>query len=426
MIFTQLDLRGHVGDLDGVIPRARQASVDVREAVAEILSSVRDRGDEALVSLAERFQESVAHGFRVPVEEIDEAEAKLPEDLLDSLRVAFERILRFHLDDVPIEKSTYSSGVEVTRLVRPIQRVGCYAPGGLARYPSTVLMCAGPARAAGVDELVLCVPPEPGGHINTVTLAAASIAGISEVYAIGGAQAIAAMAFGTESIPRVDKVVGPGNLYVAEAQRQLSGLVGISSAFAGPSEVALVAGAKADPRLVAADLALQAEHGPSGAAWLVTWSEGLVGDVDGELARIVDASPRSNELLSTLETGGYSCLVSTPKDAIEVVNAIAPEHLELMTDDPEGLLPLVRNAGVIFLGEQSTASFGDYLAGPNHVLPTNRTARFASALGTADFLVQPHAIKVDSVGVKELGPHAIRIAEAEGLKGHADSIRIRL
>lgn len=426
MILTQLDLRGLCGHIDGALPRPAQSNDHVREEVAEILCNVRENGDGALRSLGVRFGESVTDGFRVPEEEIKQAQSKIPTELFESLQLAFERILGFHLEELPVETRTCSDGIAVTRLVRPIQRVGCYAPGGLARYPSTVLMCAGPARAAGVGEIMLCVPPEPGGHIAAVTLAAAAIAGISEVYAVGGAQAIAAMAYGTESIPSVDKVVGPGNLYVAEAQRQVSRLVGVASAFAGPSEIAVVAGPGAPSRLVAADLALQAEHGPSGVAWLVTWSEDKALDVENELVRIVEDSPRSNELLSTFETGGYSCLVSSPKDAMEVINAIAPEHLELMTDNPEGLLPLVQNAGVVFLGVESTASFGDYLAGPNHVLPTNRTARFASALSTTDFLVRSHAIRVDATAVGKLGPHAIRIAEAEGLLAHAEAIRMRL
>jgi histidinol dehydrogenase len=287
-------------------------------------------------------------------------------------------------------------------------------------------MCAVPAAVADVGAIVLCVPPATNGKVDDATLAAAAIAGVDEVYRIGGAQAIAAMAFGTETVAPVDVIAGPGNLYVAEAKRQVSGVVGVASAFAGPSEVVVVAAPDTPATLAAIDLVVQAEHGPDGSAWLVTWSEDKAEEVDREVDRIVEASPRRGDLRRTLDKGGFLCLVDDPASAIAVANVVAPEHLQLMWDGAAELLPLVRAAGAVFLGPWAPASLGDYLAGPNHVLPTNRTARFASALGTEDFVRHIHAVSVDRSAIAELGPYVVTLAEAEGLPAHADSIRLRL
>jgi histidinol dehydrogenase len=286
-------------------------------------------------------------------------------------------------------------------------------------------MCAVPARVAGVAEVVLCVPPGPGGRVDDATLAAAAIAGVDRVYRVGGAQAVAAMAYGTESVGRVDVVVGPGNRYVAEAKRQVAGAVGVASAFAGPSEVVVVAGPDTPVRYAAIDLVVQAEHGPDGLAWLVTWSPDVAAAVAEEVDRIVAASPRRADLEATFASGGYACIVDDVHQALAVANAVAPEHLELLFDGAEDLLDEVRAAGAVFLGPWAPASLGDYVAGTNHVLPTHRTARFASALRTDDFVRHIHAVSVDRAGFDRLGPHVVTLATIEGLPAHAESIRVR-
>jgi histidinol dehydrogenase len=287
-------------------------------------------------------------------------------------------------------------------------------------------MCAAPARVAGVEDVVLCVPPAADGKVDDATLAAAAIAGITEVYRIGGAQAVAALAFGTASVPRVDVIAGPGNSYVAEAKRQVSGVVGVASAFAGPSEIVVVAGHLAPPEFVAIDLVVQAEHGPDGLAWLVTWDEGILAAVSADVDRIVAASPRRADLEATLATSGIACLVDGPAAAMEVANTVAPEHLQLMGTDAEGLFDQVQSAGAVFIGPWSPASFGDYIAGPNHVLPTNRTARFSSALRPDDFRKHIHAVTVTPAALQALGPAVVTLAGTEGLPAHAESISRRL
>jgi histidinol dehydrogenase len=287
-------------------------------------------------------------------------------------------------------------------------------------------MCAAPAHVAGVDEVVLCVPPGPDGRVDDATLAAAAVAGVNELYSIGGAQAVAAMAYGTETIRRVDVICGPGNRYVAEAMRQVSGTVGVPAAFAGPSEVVVVAGPDTDPELAAIDIVVQAEHGPDGLAWLVTWSEAVLDAVSAAVERIVADSPRRAELESTLGSGGRACLVDGPEAALAVANVIAPEHLELLFEDAADYLDLVQSAAAVFLGPWSPASLGDYVAGPNHVLPTNRSARFASALRVDDFRRHIHVVEAERAGLERLAPHVIALADTEGLPAHAESVRIRL
>jgi histidinol dehydrogenase len=279
-----------------------------------------------------------------------------------------------------------------------------------------------------VGTIALCVPPAADGRVDDATLCAAGVAGVDEVYRIGGAQAIGALAYGTESVLAVDVVAGPGNVYVAEAKRQVSGVVGVASAFAGPSEIVVVAGPRATPAFAAIDLVVQAEHGPDGLAWLVTWDTGLLDAVSAEVDRIVAASPRRADLESTLATAGIACLVDGPAEALAVANTVAPEHLQLMVPEPEAveLLEQVQSAGAVFVGDWSPASMGDYIAGPNHVLPTNRTARFASALRADDFRKHVHAVRVSPDALRALGPKVIVLAETEGLPAHAESVRRRL
>ncbi len=433
MSLRVLDLRGATAPFDEALPRPRDPGTDVAEAVAEVLAAVRSRGDQAVIDYTERFdQVDVSAALAVPANEIAAAlarvKAETPE-LAAALELAFERIVAYHAFEGTPPGDFESDGVTVTHLTRPVERVGLYAPGGRARYPSSVLMTAAPARVAGVSEIILCVPPAADGRVDDATLAAAAIAGVGEVYRIGGAQAIGAMAYGTESVRRVDVIAGPGNAYVAEAKRQVSGVVGVASAFAGPSEIVVVAGPDAPTEFAAIDLVVQAEHGPDGLAWLVTWDQGVLKAVSTEVDAIVAASPRRADLESTLATAGIACLVDGPTEAMAVANTIAPEHLELMVDDEAGaaeLLAQVTNAGAVFIGSLAPASLGDYIAGPNHVLPTNRTARFASALRADDFRKHIHAVRVRDAAMAQLGPSVITLANVEGLPAHAESIRRRL
>ncbi len=313
----------------------------------------------------------------------------------------------------------------IRSLSRPVERAGCYAPGGRAAYPSTVLMTAVPARVAGVDEVVLCVPPGTDGRIADVTLAAAAVAGVDAVYAVGGAQAVAAMAYGTETVPAVDVIVGPGSVYVALAKREVAGHVGIPSAFAGPSEVVVVADASVPAPFAAVDVVVQAEHGPDGLAWLVTWDEAVAEAVEAEVVRMVAEAPRREDITATLADAGWSVLVDGPDQALAVADAIAPEHLQLMVDDAEALAERVRHAGAVFCGPWSPASLGDYVAGPSHVLPTAGTARFSGALTVADFTKEVHVVTADEGALRRLAPHVVALADAEGLDAHARSVRIR-
>jgi len=429
MTLRRLDLREFSGsrrDLESALPGPVDEQERSSEAVAAIIDEVRADGDDALRRLTSRFDGVEIDELRVPEQEIQAALGRIPRPLQDALDVAHDRILAYHAHESGEDVSTFESGgITVRELVRPVRRAGCYAPGGRARYPSTVLMCALPAQVAGVAEIILCVPPGPDGHIDDATLAAAAVAGIHDVYRVGGAQAIAAMAYGTASIEPVDVIVGPGNRYVAEAKRQVSGVVGVASAFAGPSEVVVIAGPGTPPELAAIDLVVQAEHGPDGLAWLVTWSEEVADAVTAAVDRIVEKSPRRADLEATLGAGGYAVLVKGPKQACAVSNVVAPEHLEILTDDALSLLDDITSAGAVFLGRNAPASVGDYLAGPNHVLPTNRTARFASALRVDDFRRHIHAVTVNETALEELGPHVITLAETEGLPAHADSVRLR-
>jgi histidinol dehydrogenase len=287
-------------------------------------------------------------------------------------------------------------------------------------------MTSVPAKVAGVGAVACCAPPGPEGVAPDEILAAASIAGVDEVYAIGGAQAIAAMAYGTESVQRVDVIVGPGSKWVSIAEREVRGVVGVPAAFAGPSEVVVIADGTTPTEFAAIDVILQAEHGPDGLAWLITWSEGAANAIAESIDRIVAASPRRSETESTLRNGGRVVLVRDAEQAMEVSNAIAPEHLEILTEDPRALLPLVRHAGVVFLGANAPASVGDYAAGPSHVLPTFGTARFSSVLGVEDFQRRVHAVEVTDAGIARMTPLIEAIASAEGLDAHAESVRLRV
>ena len=427
-MLSRLDLRGDGGPVASRLPRPRPASAaaGALEAVRAIIADVRERGDAALRELTERFDGSKPANLTVEPDEIAQAAARTPPEVRDALAAAVANVEAYHRHQLPDDVVHERGGVTVRERHLPVRRAGCYVPGGRAAYPSTLIMTAVPARVAGVAEIAVCVPPGPDGRIADVTLAAAAAAGVTEVHPVGGAQAVAALAYGTESIPPVDVIVGPGNVYVALAQREVAGVVGVPAAFAGPSEVVVVADATADPTFAAADVILQAEHGPDGLAWLVTWDEATADAVEAEVSRLAARADRRAEITATLRNSGHSVLCSSVEQALEVVNEIAPEHVELMVADPEALLPQVRNAGAVFCGSWAPASVGDYAAGPNHVLPTNGTARFAGALGVRDFVKSMHVVSTDQAGLRGLAPHVIALAEAEGLTAHAESVRLRL
>ncbi len=394
-------------------------------AVREIIEAVRTEGDAAVARYTERFDGCMPPTWRVSAAEIAEARERIDRDLRAAFEVAADSITRFHASQRTPEHDHRSRGISISSWDQPVSRAGCYVPGGRAAYPSTVLMTALPARVAGVGQVALCVPPGPDGRVADVTLAAAAVAGVDEVYAVGGAQAIAALAFGTESVAPVDVIVGPGNVFVAIAKQLVTGVVGVPAAFAGPSEVVVVADDTTPPDYAAIDLIVQAEHGPDGLAWLITWDTDTADRVDTALAHQLESAPRRDDIAATFASNGYTVVVDGPEGAAEAVNFIAPEHLQVMTADPDAVIAGVRNAGAIFRGVLSPASLGDYVAGPSHVLPTNGTARFAGALSTKDFTKPMHVITADRDGLSEVGPHVATIATAEGLYAHAQSIHQR-
>jgi histidinol dehydrogenase len=425
-VLGRLDLRDVPGDVRPHLPRPEVAGEGPVEAVRGIVESVRSGGDAVLRDLTARFDGVALDELRVPAAEVASASERIEPEVGAALSAAAARIRSFHESQLRSPTTWSEDGVTVSSNWSPVDRAGCYVPGGRAAYPSTVLMTAVPARVAGVREVVVCVPPDRSiGRVADVTLAAAAVAGVDEVYAIGGAQAIAALAYGTESIAPVDVVCGPGNRYVAIAKQQVAGDVGVAAAFAGPSEIVVVADATAPTDFVAIDLMVQAEHGPDGLAWLITWEPDVPDAIDAELARLVAAAPRREEIEATLASAGRSVLCRDRAQAMAVANAIAPEHLQLVCADERELVSMVRNAGAVFLGPWAPASLGDYAAGPSHVLPTNGSARFSSALTVDDFTRHHHVVEVAPDGFARLAPTVQALAEAEGLDAHAESIRLR-
>ena len=422
---NRLDLRGFAGDLRDRLPRPAVAAEGPVGAVRDILADVRERGDEAVVEYTARFDGVDNTSFRVPLDAAQAALDGLDPELRDALTSARDGIADFHRDQVQEDHQYERDGVRVRALRRPVDRAGLYVPGGRAVYPSTVLMTALPARAAGVGEIALCVPPDRDGAVPPVTLAAAALAEVDEIYAVGGAQAVAALAYGTATVRPVDVIVGPGNVYVSLAKREVAGVVGVPSAFAGPSEIVVVADDRTPATYAAIDLLVQAEHGPHGLAWLITWSEAAADAVTAEIDRLLEDAPRADDIRATFAEGGYAVVVDGPDQAMAVANVIAPEHLQLMTEDPEALLPAVRHAGAVFIGPLAPASIGDYVAGPSHVLPTDGSARFAGALTVADFQKEVHVVSVDADAFARLAPVVATLAEAEGLAAHAASVTLR-
>ncbi|HAQ44164.1 MAG: histidinol dehydrogenase [Acidimicrobiaceae bacterium] len=424
-MLQRIDLRGANKPFASLLPRFDVSAGMPTAAVREILSKVRDGGDEAVRSLTSQFDGVDIADFRVAPEILSEAWEALDKGLASALQVAHDRILEFHQGERAQSHEVTQDAITVLSVPQPVERAGLYIPGGLASYPSTVLMTALPARAAGVNEIVICTPPNPRGETDQAVLAAAYLCGVDELYKIGGVQAIGAMAYGTESMRAVDVIAGPGNAWVATAKQEVAGTVGIAAAFAGPSEIVVVGDESCPTSSAAVDLVLQAEHGPGGRAWLVTWNEKYAHEVESAIEDIVSLSPRRNETLETLTDGGYLCLVDGPADAVEVVNVIAPEHLQLMCDNAKELAGSIRNAGAVFIGNWAPASIGDYVAGPSHVLPTAGTARFSGALTVDDFQKRMHVIEVSKEGFDTVGSAVSEIAEAEGLWAHAASVRER-
>jgi histidinol dehydrogenase len=426
-VLRRLDLRGAGGDLRGRLPRPQAQVEPPIDEVRALLADVRARGDEALRELTRRFDGAEVDELRVPREALDAALADIPDDLRAALEVALANITAYHQAQRHTDAEHRNGDIVVRELQRPVDRAACYVPSNLAPLVSTVLMTAVPAKVAGVPEVVLVTSPRADGTVAPGILAAAALAGVDEVYRVGGPAVIGALAYGTESIAPVDVIVGPGSARVAQAKREVAsaGLVGVPSAFAGPSEVVVVADATTPVAFAAIDVLRQGEHGPDGLAWLVTWDEGIADAVAAEVARLVPLSPRRAHLEATLAEGGYAVLCDGPEQALAVSNAIAPEHLELLVDDPEALLPLVRHAGAVFCGPWAPASVGDYLAGPNHVLPTFGSARFSGALRVDDFLKHIHVVSLGRDALDAVGPHVEVLAAYEGLEAHADSVRIR-
>lgn len=404
--------------------RGEAGSENVRAVVAEVLSRVRERGDDAVAEYCIRFDgfDPRRKGFRVPRRAVDAAWGRVPRRLRASLEAAAARIETFHREQASAGFTLEFAGAVVGQRVLPVARAGLYVPGGKAAYPSTLLMGAIPARVAGVREICAACSA-PGGKVSDVVLAAARIAGVAEVFRIGGAQAIAALAFGTASVPRVDVVAGPGNAYVTEAKRQVFGAVGIDM-LAGPSELVVLADGRADAAFVAADLLSQAEHDEDAFVALVTDSSTLARAVDGELLRQAATLPRKTILAAALSRA-VGLLVKGMEEGIDAVNRLAPEHLSLAVEDPWAALERVRNAGTAFLGPHSPVAVGDYIAGINHTLPTGGAARFASPLGVANFLKRTNVVSYEFRALAADAPHVVRIAEKEGLAAHARAVRIR-
>jgi len=407
--------------------RGEMVPEGVMETVFEIVGDVRRRGDEAVAEYTLRFDglDLTSAGMELDLDELDRALEEIPADDREIIEAAAGSIREFHQRQLD-ESWTYepSPGIKLGQKVTPIERVGLYVPGGTAAYPSSVLMNAIPARVAGVDQLIMVVPA-PGGEVNRTVLAAAAVAGVDRVFTIGGAQAVAALAYGTRTVPRVDKIVGPGNIYVAMAKKVVFGDVDIDM-IAGPSEILVLADSSADPAFAAADLLSQAEHDPLAYPILVTDDEEILNRTAEETRRQIELLPRQDIARQSLDSRGHLILTDNMEQAISVVNRIAVEHLELMVADPEKTLDSITNAGAIFLGMYTAEALGDYMAGPNHVLPTGGTARFFSPLGVYDFIKRSSVIWYDREALLESAGMVARFARLEGLEAHARAVDLRV
>lgn len=427
MRIVKLTAESKKGLLEDLLQRRPNHYGQYESAVAEIIETVKKGGDEALFSYTEKFDHCKmdASHIRVTREEIDEAYQKVDADFVEVMKKSAANIRAFH--EKQLRNSWFDPKPDGTILgmkILPIAIAGVYVPGGKAAYPSSVLMNVLPAKVAGVERIIMTTPPGADGKVNPGTLVAAHIAGVDEIYKVGGAQAIAAMAFGTQSIPKVDKITGPGNIFVALAKKACFGYVSIDS-IAGPSEILVIADETANPRYVAADLLSQAEHDELASAILITTSKTLADQVSIEVDRFVANLSRREIIEKSLNNYGYILLVDSLDEAADTANEIASEHLEILTKDPFAMMTKIRNAGAIFLGEYSSEPLGDYFAGPNHVLPTNGTARFFSPLNVDDFLKKTSIISYSRPALEKIHQDIECFAENEGLTAHANSIRVR-
>ncbi|MCI8372028.1 MAG: histidinol dehydrogenase [Lachnospiraceae bacterium] len=413
--------------LEDLLKRSPNNYGEYTAQVQEILDEVKEKKDQALFAYTKKFDgaDISADNILVSEEEIEEAYTQVDQKLLDVIRKA-----KVNIEDYHQKQKQYSwfdsqpEGIILGQKITPLERAGVYVPGGKAVYPSSVLMNVIPAKVAGVSEIIMTTPPGRDGKVYPVTLAAAKEAGVDKIYKAGGAQAIGALAYGTESIPKVDKIVGPGNIYVALAKKAVYGHVSIDS-IAGPSEILVLADETANPRFIAADLLSQAEHDEMASAILVTTSEQLAKKVSEEVERLVSQLSRKEIIQKSLDHYGYILLAEHMEEAIDAVNAIASEHLEIVTKDPFMVMTRIRNAGAIFIGEYSSEPLGDYFAGPNHVLPTNGTAKFFSALSVDDFIKKSSIISYSREALETIHQDIIQFAESEQLTAHANSIRVR-
>lgn len=410
-----------------LLSRSQMGDETITQQVKEIVSAVRTGGDEALLAYTQRFDKAdlTPDTLRVQPQEIAGAYAEADAAWVDAMRRAAERITAFHEKQVQRTWIDFEEDRALGQMVRPLASVGVYVPGGTAAYPSSVLMNVIPARVAGVGRIVMVTPPGPDGRVNNpLTLVAADIAGVTDIYKVGGAQAVAALAFGTQTIPSVDKIVGPGNIYVANAKREVFGYVGIDM-IAGPSEVLVIADGSANPGYVAADMLSQAEHDTFAASIVVTDSLEMAERVRAEIVRQSALLPRQDIVQASLARYGAIVVCKDLTQAVEIANAVAPEHLELAVADPFGLLGSIQNAGAIFLGHYAPEPLGDYYAGPNHVLPTSGTARFFSPLNVEDFTKKSSLIYYTKEALTEVQADVVRLARAEGLDAHANAISVR-
>ena len=402
-----------------------EAVNSVADIVTDIIANVRKNGDKALYEYCEKFDGVKLNALKVSEEEIEEAFASVDEEYISILEEAKENITAYHKRQVRNDfVINDKEGIILGQKITPIERVGLYVPGGTAAYPSSVLMNCLPAKIAGCPEIYMVTPPGKDGKVNPVILAAAKIAGVDTIYKIGGAQAVAALAYGTETVKKVDKIVGPGNAFVAEAKKQVFGVVNIDM-IAGPSEILVIADETANPRYVAADLLSQAEHDELASAILVTTSKELAEKVSEQVEVFVEELSRTEIMRKSLDNYGYILLADTMEEVIDIANEIASEHLEIMTKNPYDVMMKVRNAGAIFIGEYSSEPLGDYFAGPNHVLPTNGTAKFFSALSVDDFVKKSSIIAYSKEALEVIHEDIEHFAEAEKLTAHANSIKVR-
>lgn len=395
------------------------------DTVTAIINEVKNRGDEALKDYTKKFDGADLDIIKVKEETINASLSNLDKGLVKALEKAASNIAKFHKKQVPEEWSTeVDEGVNAGQIIRPLDSVGCYIPGGRAVYPSTILMTVIPAKIAGVKKIICCTPPQPDGTVKDVVLAAAKVAGATEVYMVGGAQAVAAMAYGTESVPRVNKIVGPGNIFVTQAKKLVYGQVDIDFP-AGPSEVLIIADESADPAFITMDIMAQAEHDPNAACALVTTSETLAREVDEQIQKQLNHMERSEIISEALKKHGLIVVADTMEEAIKFSNEYAPEHLIIMTRDPEADLKGITNAGSIFLGELTPVAAGDYGSGTNHVLPTSGCAKMYSGLSAESFVKKPTVQKLSEEGVLNLDQMVTTLAEYEGLYAHAESFKLR-